>query len=263
MKIALLPLDIKADDKKANISEVLSTVHKLHAGVDILVLPELFSTGLPMDIDAVAREAESMDGITMQTLQQAAREKMVAIAGSFLCRDNEGKFKNRAFFIDPDREGVIEFYDKRHLFVISPEHKMMSKGYSHAPIVKFRGWNIMMSICFDIRFPAWCRNTGLNYDMMLVPANWPDTRYYAWKHLLIARAIENAAVYVGVNRSGRDRFGAYSFLSSMAVDAKGRITGRSHGESPVIYADFDLDELREFRCHFPVHEAADNFDLLS
>lgn len=263
INIALLPLDIVEENPAANISAVESYIPTLSHTTDILVLPELFSTGFSDNAGTLLPLAETMDGFTMTRLRQLSVERSIAITGSFLCRnDMDGTPRNRAFFIDPDKDGAITFYDKRHLFTVSPEHRFLTPGSTHIPIVTFRGWNIGLIICFDLRFPVWCRNVSESYDLMIVPANWPDVRYHAWKHLLIARAIENVAPYVGVNRSGADKFGTYSYLSTMAADHRGDIKTVTHSHSAVRYATFDLEEIREFRKRFPVSESADDFGIV-
>lgn len=260
MNVAILPLDIIEAKPKKNLKNVENLVMHLHHDTDILVLPELFSTGFVHDEATFQLLAETNEGDTISTLRDISSKYNIAIVGSFLCRSEQGTLKNRAFFIDPDLKN-ISFYDKRHLFIISPEYKLLESGDRPSPIIKYRGWNIALSICFDIRFPVWCRNTGNIYDLMIVPANWPDSRFTAWKTLLKARAIENLACIVGCNRTGIDQFGTYSYLSSFGVDYKGNIISEIHGNTPIRYAQYDLDALRLFRVKFPVFNSADTFNI--
>lgn len=263
MTVAILPLDIKEGRPELNINAVREGAAHVKEGTDILVLPELFSTGFVQDEATFQLLAEPMEGHTMCTLRKLSDAKKIAICGSFLCREvSDGTLRNRAFFINPD-DGDITFYDKRHLFILSPEHKLVKPGNKIIPIVKYRDWNIGLTVCFDLRFPVWCRNIGNRYDMLIVPANWPDSRYYAWKHLIIARAIENASIVVGGNRAGSDRFGIYSYLSSFSADERGNIIAETHGNTPLRHAVFDLKRLKEFRVKFPIDKAADNFILNS
>lgn len=262
MVVAIAPLDIVEGQPEINLNKVESYLRHVREDADIFVLPELFSTGFPKDEAVMQLIAEPQEGLTISRLKELAYSRSIAIAGTYLCRDDrDGTLKNRAFFINPDNDCNVTAYDKRHLFTISPEHKLLKPGMSKLPVTGFRGWNIALAICFDIRFPVWCRNVGNEYDMMIVPANWPDSRYSAWKHLLIARAIENVAAYVGCNRSGIDLFGTYSYLSSFAVDHRGNIVSEIHGNSPVRYASFSLESLRDFRRKFPVHHSADKFTI--
>ena len=264
MQVASLPLEIIEAEISLNLGNVETALQHVHPDTDILVLPELFSTGFLKDEAAFQLMAEPMEGNTMSVLCELSRRKDLAIAGTFLCRDSAtGTIRNRAFFINPDDDCHISYYDKHHLFTGSPEHRLMTPGIKEVPVITFRGWNIALCICFDIRFPVWCRNVGERYDMMIVPANWPDSRYEAWKHLLIARAIENVAVMVGVNRSGHDQFGTYSFLSTFAVNHRGTILAEIHGNTPIRHASFKLEEIREFRKKFPVFEVAERFNILS
>ena len=260
MKVALIPLDIVEANVKQNLENVANLCQQVDKDCDILVLPELFSTAFPIDMDLFRSLGEPMNGPTMTTLRQLAIRNNFAIAGSFLCRDSvDNTLRNRAFFINPDDGGNIAYYDKRHLFTLSPEHTVLTAGKQLSPIIHYRGWNIALSVCFDMRFPVWCRNIDNRYDMMIVPANWPDTRSNAWKSLLTARAIENIAYYVGCNRSGIDKFGIYSYLTSIAIDFLGKFAVRPHGSTIVRYATFSLEQLNEFRQKFPVFKAADKF----
>lgn len=262
MLVAMVPLNIVEASPEENLRKVGEYACQLHEGVSIMVLPELFSTGFVSDEALLNGLAEPIDGKTMGMLKEVSSRQSLAIAGSFLCRDEtDGTLRNRAFFINPDDNCNVAFYDKRHLFPLSFEHKVFTGGNKLSPIVKFRDWNIALSVCFDIRFPVWMRNTGNRYDMMIVPANWPDSRFNAWSGLLTARAIENIASFVGTNCAGTDRFGTYSYLSTIALDHRGNVVSEFHGNTPVRYATFDLKTLRDFRETFPVYKVSDNFTI--
>ena len=262
MVVSILPLDIKEGEPELNLKSVLSYADKLRTDTSILVLPELFSTGFLKDESSFQLLAEPLNGKTIKTLKEVSLKKGIAISGSFVCRDeHEGSLRNRAFFINPDNDGEVSYYDKRHLFSISPESRLLSAGKKPTPIIDFRGWKIGLSVCYDIRFPVWNRNVDNHYDMMIVPANWPDSRAYMWKHLIIGRAIENQAVYIAANRSGIDKFGTYSYLTSFGVDAKGAVFEETHRNSIIHTASFSLKELLEFREHFPVYKDADRFEI--
>lgn len=259
----MLPLDIKQSDPARNIAEIINYAGNLDADTDILALPELFSTGFIIDPDEASRLAENTESTTLTSLRRIARTGNFAVTGSFICRADDGTLRNRAFFINPDApEGNdTSYYDKHHLFILSDEKRIFRQGNELPPVTHFRGWNIAVTVCYDLRFPVWMRNTGCRYDMMIVPANWPDSRAYAWRSLLVARAIENQAIYVGVNRSGTDEYGTYSPDLTVAADALGALVDvRQTGL--VRYATFSLDTVNALRKRFPVHLDADHFTLM-
>lgn len=256
IKVTALPLDIKWANPEANRAEVSRLLADVDADNDIVVLPEMFSTGFMADIDAMKLAAEAPDGPTMTWLKSMASIKSMAFAGSFLCVDN-GKFYNRGFFVKPD--GSVIFYDKRHLFCLSPEAKIYTAGKETIPSIEFRGWNIALIVCYDLRFPVWCRNRHNRYDMLLVVANWPQARGFAWKQLLIARAIENQVPVVGANRSGVDDYGDYRGLTYI-FDPLGRTVAstESNPQHP-ISATFSKESLNRYRRQLPVGQDADDF----
>lgn len=238
----------------------------LQQGTDILVLPEMFTTGFvqdPMLLDGASSFADA----TIAAIKGWSSRFNIAIAGSFQTKE-AGNTYNRGFFIEPS--GETTFYDKRHLFCLSPESRLFTPGNALPPVIRFRGWNISMSICYDLRFPIWCRNRKHRYDIMLVPANWPTARGYAWQHLLIARAIENQAIVVGANRSGSDDYGNYDNLSYI-FDPLGRMiapsqteTGTTTDNSPedFLYAEFSKEQLDKMRMKLPVVNDSDDFRLI-
>lgn len=259
LRIAAIPLDIVSFDKKVNLLNVGQALASLPADTDIAVLPELFSTGFVNDAAIMGDLAETNTGQTMQTIASLAAKYNMAIAGSYVARSGH-KIYNRAFFVEPSGEQT--FYDKHHLFCISAEAKVFGHGSDIMPVVRFRGWNIGMIVCYDLRFPVWCRNRGYAYDILLIPANWPSVRAYAWEHLLIARAIENQAVVVGANRGGSDEYGEYDSLSSV-YDSAGRPVGYPLENSRIIMADVSLEDVERNRQKLPTIQDADDFELKS
>ena len=257
LKIAAIPLNIVWGDKEENMQATELAMSQLAPGTDIAVLPELFSTGFMHESDSLERMAEPMTGPTMTRILALARKYNCAIAGSMLCAVG-GVYTNRAFFAEPS--GELTHYDKRHLFSLSPETKIYSAGDRPSPIIRFRGWNIALIICYDLRFPVWCRNIRQQYDIMLVPANWPQARGYAWRHILIARAIENQAYVVGTNRSGTDDYGVYDDLTFI-IDPMGEPVGRARGKSGIIYADISKTILDKVRTRLPFGADADTFSI--
>ncbi len=257
LKIAAIPLNIVWGDKEENMQATELAMSQLPQGTDIAVLPELFSTGFMPEPDSLGRMAEPTTGQTMNRILNLARKYNCAISGSFLCVVG-GVYTNRAFFAEPS--GELTCYDKRHLFSLSPETTLYSAGDRLSPIVRFRGWNIAMIICYDLRFPAWCRNVGQQYDILLVPANWPHARGYAWRHLLIARAIENQAYVVGTDRSGADDYGVYDDLTFI-IDPMGEPVGKPIGKSGIILADISKNILEKVRTRLPFGADADTFKI--
>ena len=253
LRLGAVPVDIVAGDKCANIMAVDGVVRSMPQRPDVIVLPELFATSFIPDRHISASLAEDNDGMIVTEIMNMASKYDAAFIGTFLAEGADGRIYNRAFFVCPD--GGKTFYDKRHVFSIGMEGEVVSPGSSPIPVVGFRGWNVAMAVCYDLRFPCWLRNTGLKYDVLVIPANWPSSRAYAWNHLLVARAIENQAYVVGANRSGSDRFGDYSGCTSI-YDYLGRSIG-SVPEGGVVTADFDKDSLEKFRAGFPVWRDAD------
>lgn len=255
LRVAALPLAIEWADKDANIAAVEKALEKLPAGTDVIVLPELFSTGYSDDPDVLAALAERNTGATVDKIKEWAARTGAAIAGSYLASTHP-KIYNRGFFIEPSGEET--FYDKRHLFSLSKEAQLFAPGDERPRIVRFRGWNISLIVCYDLRFPVWCRCRQGEYDLLLVTANWPKARGYAWEHLLIARAIENQCCVVGANRGGSDVYGDYSNMTYI-FDGRGMAVGVQPVDCPFIVADLDGERQKSYRRNFPVLNDADDF----
>lgn len=258
LNIAAIQLDITWGNIEANLTAAKTFIDNLPADTDIAVLPEMFSTGFICDKTQAIALAETIEGITISTIRQWAQERDFAICGSFIAQEGECIF-NRAFFILPS--GDATFYDKHHLFSMSGEDSIYTRGSTPIPIINFRGWNIAMAICFELRFPAWCRNHADGYDVIIFVANWPESRAYAWEHLLIARAIENQAYVVGCNRTGTDDYGNYPG-HTFIIDPKGQKIGTK--TSPfIISASMSRPSLLRFRQKFPVYLEGDRFSIKS
>ena len=171
-------------------------INNLQEQTDLVVLPEMFTTGFTMSSEIVA---EKMDGISVSWMVKIAVQKKIAITGSLAILENK-KYYNRLVFVHPS--GKIETYDKRHSFTLAGEDKVYTSGIEKL-IVTYKGWKICPLICYDLRFPVWARNTN-DYDLLIFMANWPVARIEAWNTLLSARAIENMTYVIGVNRTGKD-----------------------------------------------------------
>jgi predicted amidohydrolase len=259
LNIAILPLDIIRGDRDENLYIITQQMNQLSRDTDVVVLPELFSTGFISDPLLMQKLADSANRqLTLNFLRDLAKTHNMAICGSLLWQDDENTYKNRGFFIEPS--GETAYYDKHHLFRLSKEPKILTRGTEPSPIVRYRGWNISMAVCYDVRFPVWLRNNGNKYDLLIVPANWPVERGYDWKHLLIARAIENQACVVGANRSGDDDFGTYTG-NSFIVDYRGREVGATDADTGIITATLSLNKMEKYRTDFPVWADADAFSV--
>ncbi len=253
MNITLMQDDIIWEDKYANLQKTELQIKNLAGTTDLIVLPEMFSTGFCTHQPDLA---ETMQGETVRQLKKWSVEFKVAITGSFIAIEN-GKYYNRAFFVYPT--GEIETADKRHLFSMGGEDKFFSRGNKHL-IVNYKGFNICVLICYDLRFPVWSRNVDNKYDLLIYTANWPENRIQVWDTLLAARAIENQAYVCGVNRVGEDgknlRYNGHSKL----IDPKGReISSVPQNETAFYTIDISLEELQDFRLKFAVWKDADKF----
>lgn len=258
--VAAVPLAIEWSNKTANLEKCDKILNGIRKDTDVVVFPEMFSTSFVVDSQLLADIAEPPFGPTPQWAASRARRHNLAICGSYITV-KDGKYYNTAFFITPD--GNATFYDKHHLFCLSPEAKLYGQGAGEMPVVRFRDWNFSFIVCYDMRFPVWCRNAGQKYDIMLVPANWPSVRRYAWHHLLVARAIENQTPWVGADRAGADDYGQYDGMAEIA-DAQGAILVQSDPAQPDVplYATFSRRELNKLRKRWPVAGDADSFSLI-
>jgi omega-amidase len=196
MKIALIQSSLFWEDPKKNRNAFEEKINTVSEGVDLIVLPEMFTTGFTMQPNVVA---ETMQGETVIWLTSLAKAKNTAIMGSLVIAEN-GNFYNRLLFVFPS--GEIQFYDKKHLFTLAGEDKVYTSG-SQKLIIEYKGWKICPLVCYDLRFPVFSRNVE-EYDLLIYVASWPKTRINAWDALLKARAIENMSYAIGVNRIGED-----------------------------------------------------------
>lgn len=249
------------ENKAYNLAVLESALSRIHEETDLVILPETFSTGFPSgeDKEHVRELAERNTGETIDSLKRLSQKYNVAIAGSFIA-DSGGLLFNRAFFIEPNGEET--FADKRHLFTMAGEHKVFSPGRERLS-VRYRGWNIAMIVCYDIRFPVWCRNKNNEYDLLIAVANWPDVRVDAWNKLAYARAIENESYVCTVNCRGVDKKGFNYDGSSNVIDFKGKEIDKTveSGDDVFKYAVLSKEKLERFRDKFPAWNDADGFDI--
>lgn len=260
LNLCLCPFEISWNNKEKNLANLGEVLDRVHPNTDLLILPETFSTGFPVttDKEEVRRLAERNTGQTIDYIKELCKYYKLAMAGSFIA-DSGGSLYNRAFFIEPSGDEV--FADKHHLFAMGGEDKVFSRGYDRLKI-RYRGWNLAMIICYDIRFPVWCRNVNNEYDALIAVANWPDVRVNTWNTLAAARAMENSAYVCAVNCKGTDPKG-YKYDGSSAVyDFKGKDISVKAPESDLLYATLCRSKLDKYREKFPVWHDADPFKLL-
>lgn len=253
LKVTLVQLDIAWENKSVNLAKVHNYISAKYMDTDVLVLPEMFSTGFTMNSKNLA---ETIHDETISTLKNWANEYNIAICGSFIAKDNENYY-NRGFFISSDKE---YYYDKHHLFRIGEEPKFFSPGDKRL-VFNYKGFNICLLICYDLRFPIWSRNVDNEYDLLIYTANWPSSRNDVWNTLIKARAIENMCYVCGVNRIGKDGCGLNYDGYSKIVNAKGeKMSSICHAEDSETII-LSKNELYNFRTKFPVWKDADKFEI--
>ncbi len=236
--------------------QIAELVQSATTPLDLLVLPEMFNSGFSMQPE---RFAEDANGDTVHWLQAHAKQYQLALAGSIAIRTAQG-FVNRLLFVTPD--GTVQHYDKRHLFRMGDEHQHYQAG-SERVIVQYRGWRVLLQICYDLRFPVFARNRN-DYDLALYVANWPAPRARIWSTLLSARAIENQAYVIGCNRVGADPNGLQYSGDSVVLDVVGApLASLPAHRVGALCATLDKQALDEFRRSFPAHLDSDEFVLQS
>jgi omega-amidase len=253
LRVTLVQSDLVWENPKANMklfSEALDGIKD----TDLIILPEMFNTGFSM---ASERLAETMDGPTVLWLKEQAATLECDILGSLIIAE-DGAYYNRLVWAKPD--GSLSTYNKRHLFRMADEHHHFAAGNSRM-IVELNGWRICPQVCYDLRFPVWSRNKG-DYDALIYIANWPEARNHPWSALLVARAIENQAYVIGVNRVGTDGKGISYSGDSIAIDAKGNtLTDINPSITSIETVTLSMSDLTAFREKFPVGKDADEFDI--
>ncbi|MDX1470794.1 MAG: amidohydrolase [Flavobacteriaceae bacterium] len=239
-KVALIQSDLVWENPEENRINFTNKIIRLNQTIDLIVLPEMFTTGFTMN---ASNHFETMDGDTVSWMQEMSLQSHSAICGSLIIKE-DGLFYNRLLFVFPN--GHIEKYDKRHTFTLAGEDKVYTKGNDRKTI-SHKGWTIFPQICYDLRFPAWSRNVD-EYDLVLYVANWPAKRISAWDTLLKARAIENMSYCIGVNRVGQDGNGHEYVGNSAAYNALGeRLDNISNSADDVEIITLNREELMETR----------------
>ena len=253
MKIALIQSDLYWEDVFKNRKSFESKINQIDSSVNLVVLPEMFSTGFTMNAPEVA---ETMEGETVLWLQSLAKQKNFAITGSLIILENE-KYYNRMLFVFPS--GKIEYYDKRHLFSLAGEDQFYTNGKEKV-IVEYLDWKICLQVCYDLRFPVFARNVE-NYDLLLYVANWPKVRTNAWDTLLKARAIENLSYVAGVNRVGLDVNNYEHVGHSQVIDFLGNFILEPQETESVFIVELDKKAMIETRKKLDFLNDKDIFEI--
>lgn len=259
LKLALIQADLFWEDTAKNLAAFDAKIHAVEDGTDLIVVPEMFNTGFSINPEHIS---EPPQGNTFNWMKQKAKQKNAAISGSVITQENDHYF-NRLYWVFPD--GTHRQYDKKHLFRLGKEWQVFSAG-SQKTIVEYKGWKICPLICYDLRFPVWSKNRMINgefeYDLLIYVANWPQIRSYVWKHLLIARALENQAYVVGVNRVGTDGNNINHTGDSMVLNAGGEIIAQAKAfKEEILKAKISMLELENFREKFRFSLDWDDFTI--
>lgn len=254
------------EDKNANLQSFEKKIYSIPHPTEIVVLPEMFSTGFSMHPEKLA---ETMDGQTVQWMKRVAAEKKIILTGSVIIKAStptgDDVYFNRLIWMLPN--GQCGTYDKRHLFAYGDEDQHYSAGTKRL-IASVKGWKINLLVCYDLRFPVWSRQdsrrgegSSLEYDVLIYVANWPERRNVPWKTLLQARAIENQCYVVGVNRVGDDGNKIYHAGDSMVIDPLGEIVYHKKDEEDIFTVTLQSSHLEKIRERFPFWKNADRFNI--
>lgn len=258
LNVSIVQTQLHWHDPARNLDRLSRLLEEAQPQTDLIILPEMFTTGFTM---AAAEQAESMNGPAVAWMRQQAERWQALVVGSLIIEEN-GRYYNRLVAVEP--KGGLATYDKRHLFRMAKEQEHYSPGKTRVTL-EYKDWRIRPFICYDLRFPVWSRNAtaadGLAYDLALYVANWPERRGGQWTKLLQARAIENQCYVAGVNRVGLDGNGIAYRGDSAIYDPWGdAMTQIVRGEA-VETVSLDLEKLHNYQQHFPAWQDADGFQL--
>ncbi|WPQ64469.1 amidohydrolase [Chitinophaga sancti] len=260
LKVTLIQTKLHWEDIDANLKMFNEKIDSIKERTEVVVLPEMFSTGFSMQPEKLA---EKMDGKAVQWMTKKAAEKNIIIGGSLIIEE-EGEYYNRFIWMQPN--GVAGVYDKRHRFAFAGEDKHYSAGDTRL-IASVKGWKICLNICYDLRFPVWQRNqinsdtNAPAYDLLINVANWPERRSTAWKTLIQARAIENQVYAIGLNRVGDDGNGIYHSGDTSLIDPLGEILYRKSHDEDIFTTTLERAKLDDIREKIPFLRDADKFQL--
>ena len=270
LNITTIQTNLYWEDKKANLQMLEEKINSIAEKTEIIVLPEMFSTGFSMKPELLA---ETMEGETVQWMKRVAAEKKIILTGSVIIKEG-GNYYNRLIWMLPNGQHGI--YDKRHLFAYAGEDDHYSAGTKRL-IASAKGWKINLLVCYDLRFPVWARQTSApnpsppvergettpEYDVLIYVANWPERRIHAWTTLLQARAIENQCYVVGVNRVGKDGNDIYYSGESMIIDPMGEVLYTKKDEEDIFTMSLDMTHLQTVREKLPFLKDADGFQMIT
>lgn len=257
LTITTIQSNLDWENKASNLAMFEKKIRSIQEDTEIVVLPEMFSTGFSMNPQSLA---ETMDGETVKWMKKIAAENNIILTGSVIIEEN-GHFFNRLIWMLPN--GQHGYYDKRHRFAYAGEDDKYTAGTKRL-IASVKGWKINLLVCYDLRFPVWSRqqiHEEPEYDILIYVANWPERRSIAWKTLLVARAIENQCYVVGVNRVGNDGHSIYHSGDSMIVDPLGEILYHCKDDEDIFSITLDKTHLQNVREKFPFWKDADKFTI--
>lgn len=255
LTITTIQTELIWEDKAANLKHFETKIEALRQPTEVVILPEMFSTGFSMQ---PKRLAETMDGPTVQWMRETAARKRIILTGSVIIEEN-GNYFNRLIWMLPN--GQFGYYDKRHRFAYAGEDKEYTAGAKRL-VASVKGWRVLLLVCYDLRFPVWSRQASeQEYDLLLYVANWPEWRSHAWKTLLQARAIENQCFVAGVNRIGNDGHDIYHSGDSMIIDPLGATLYHAGAKDEINTITLEKDELARVRERFPFWRDADHFSI--
>ncbi|MCX7954345.1 MAG: nitrilase family protein [Bacteroidales bacterium] len=243
LKVGVLQYNIEWEEPIKNLILINEYLKKYSKKIDILILPEMFLTGFTNNLNcALTQESE-----VFKKIIELSEKYQIAIAGSLLYKENNCYY-NRFFYFH--NGNIIGHYDKKHLFSYTNEHQYLTPG-KETKVFLLNNYKIFPIICYDLRFPIWCRNKNYKYDILIVCANWPASRIVAWNKLLVARAIENQSYVIGANRIGFDGNKIYYNGYSSIIDFEGNVLNSSHDKEQLLLEELDLEKLNAFRKQFP------------
>lgn len=250
------------EEKELNLKMLEEKINSIREKTEVVILPEMFSTGFSMKPEQLA---EGMDGATIAWMKRISFKKKIILTGSVIIAE-DGNYFNRLIWMLPN--GQFWFYDKKHLFAYANEHKHYTSGNKRL-IASVKGWKINLLVCYDLRFPVWCRqshlkekNLSLEYDILIYVANWPERRSHMWKTLLQARAIENQSFCIGVNRVGNDGNDINHSGDSMVINPLGEVLYHKAHDEDIYTITLQKEDLEKIREKMPFWKDADHFKIL-
>jgi predicted amidohydrolase len=259
LSITTIQTNLFWEDKIANLNALEQKINAIQNPTEIIVLPEMFSTGFSMQPSQLA---ETMDGETVSWMKRVSAQNKIILTGSIIIEE-DGNYYNRLIWMLPNEQ--YGYYDKRHLFAFGQEDKFYTAGNKRL-IAQVKGFKINLQVCYDLRFPVWARqqnkNGEMEYDLLIYIANWPEKRSHAWKTLLCARAIENQCYVVGVNRVGNDGNNIYHSGNSLVIDPLGQVLFHMADDEDVNTITLSKEYLNEVREKFPFWKDGDGFSLM-